>query len=229
MATLAELRNELIRKLEALKKSGRNAYPSRAEREASISEILTNFSKLSKRKRGLFLSGRVIGKREHGGSIFADVSDGTARIQIYLKRDDAEDDSFSMFVDAVDIGDFVEVTGTLFITKRKEKTLVVSSWKMLAKALRPLPDKWHGLQDAEEKSRKRYLDMLMAEESRTRFLARSRTIKEVRSFLDRDGFIEVETPMLHLIAGSATALPFVTHHNALDIDLYLRIAPELYL
>ncbi|MHB1118229.1 MAG: lysine--tRNA ligase, partial [Minisyncoccota bacterium] len=140
-----------------------------------------------------------------------------------------KDDLLALFQDTVDLGDFIEVTGTLFVTKRKEKTILVKGWNMLAKSLRPLPDKWHGLQDVEERFRKRYLDLLMSDEVRERFMFRSRIITEIRTFLDSADYMEVETPILQSLAGGALAEPFTTHHNALDVSLSLRIAPELYL
>ncbi len=229
MASLEEIRTERIKKLKDLKEKDINPYPISSVRDFSLAEVLRNYPKLSKRKKPLNLVGRVTALRGQGAMIFFNFTDGTETFQGLLKKDEIKEDVRQMFVDTVDIGDFVEFKGTLFITKRKEKTLLVKDWKMLSKSLRSLPDKWHGLQDVEERFRRRYLDTLMSTEVKERFVVRSKIITELRSMLDADEFLEVETPMLQPMAGGAIAEPFVTHHNALDIDLYLRIAPELYL
>jgi lysyl-tRNA synthetase class 2 len=226
---LDEIRQERIKKLNYLKERGIEPFPIRVSRDFSAEEAVKNFPKLSKRKKPLFLAGRILALRSHGGSVFCDFSDGTARFQAYLKKDILGEESFSLFEKTVDIGDFVEWKGSLFETKKKEKTIEVSEWRTLSKSLRPLPEKWHGLTDVEERFRKRYLDFLMNEEIKEKFLLRSALIKEIKSFLDNEGFVEVETPMLHPVSGGAIAEPFLTRHNALDINLYLRIAPELYL
>lgn len=229
MASLEEIRNERIKKLNNLKEKGINPYPVSSTRDFSLDVIVQDFSKLSKRKKPIHLVGRVMALRGQGALVFFDLDDGTGTLQALLKKDDAKEEVRELFADTVDIGDFIEVKGSLFITKRKEKTLLVKEWKMLTKSLRSLPDKWHGLQDVEERFRRRYLDTLMSSEVKQRFILRSKIITELRRILNDEGFLEVETPMLQPMAGGAIALPFVTHHNALDIDLYLRIAPELYL
>ncbi len=236
MSSLEEVRNERIKKLNALKEKGIDPFPVSTKRDATVAEAVDNFTKL-KKKRKIYLAGRIMAIRAHGGSIFFNINDGslatktkeTASLQSYIKQDEVGPEQFSLFEQTIDIGDFVELAGSLFVTKRGEKTLLVSSWKILVKALRPLPEKWHGLQDIEEKSRRRYLDLLSNEDSKKRFLIRSKMISEMRKFLDAAGYVEVETAVLQSLAGGASAQPFLTHHNALDIDLYLRIAPELYL
>ncbi|MBI4692199.1 MAG: lysine--tRNA ligase [Candidatus Terrybacteria bacterium] len=227
--SLEDIRNERIRKLNLLKEKGIEPYPVSVERDFSVAEILKNFSKLSKKKKPFFVVGRIMAMRMHGGAGFFNINDGSASIQAYIKKDDIRTEQFDLFNDTVDIGDFVELRGTLFITKTKEKTIKVSQWRIIAKSLRPLPEKWYGLQDIEEKFRKRYLDLLMNDEVKQRFLLRSKIISEIRNFLDKENFIEVETPILQHLAGGALAEPFKTHHNTLDMELYLRIAPELYL
>lgn len=228
MASLEEIRAARLAKLKLLQDKGINPYPVSTHLDATLKEAAEGFAKLAKKKK-LTLGGRVMALRGQGGLVFADLFDGTGKFQALLKKDELSGDAFSLWSDTVDIGDVVEVTGTLFLTKRDEKTLQAKEWRMLAKSLRSLPEKWHGLTDTEERFRKRYLDTLMSEEARKRFEVRSRMITEMRDFYNQHGYLEVETPRLQSVAGGATAEPFTTHYNALDIDLYLTIAQELYL
>ncbi|MBU3925693.1 lysine--tRNA ligase [Patescibacteria group bacterium] len=227
--SLEDIRNERIKKLELLKEKGIDPYPSSASRDFLISEVLKDFTKLSKKKKSSYITGRIMAIREHGGSIFFDINDGSDQMQAYIKKDEIGDDQFSLFKETVDLGDFVELKGSFFVTKKKEKTLKVSHWKMLSKSLRPLPTQWYGLKDTEERFRKRYLDMIFNENVRKTFIKRTEIIKASREFFEKKGYLEVETPILQPIYGGGLARPFKTHHNALDIPLYLRISDELYL
>lgn len=218
-----------MEKLRKLQKAGVNPYPARSLRTHMAGEAIGNFDELAKKGKKLVLAGRILAKREHGGSVFLDIEDGTGRIQLLFKKDSLGEKDYQFFLDTVDIGDFIETRGFLFKTKQSEKTLEVEKWGILAKSLLPLPEKWHGLQDAEERYRKRYLDLLFNPELRAKFGARTKIVEHIRQYLVANGFMEVETPVLQTIPGGANAKPFKTHLNTLDIDLYLRIAPELYL
>ena len=229
MSNIEKLKKVRLQKLKNLEKAGVNVYPADVLRSHTNQETLDKFSQLSKQKKRITLVGRIRSLREHGGSTFCHIEDGSAQIQIYLKQDKVSKKEYQLFLDNIDIGDFVEATGVLFKTRKGEKTLEVSKWRILAKALLPLPEEWYGLKDVEERFRKRYLDLILNKEIKEKFKKRSEIIKKIRRFLDDNGFLEVETPMLQTLAGGAKARPFKTHLNALNMDLYLRIAPELYL
>ena len=204
-------------------------YPGKTKRTSTISEALLNFSSLARSKKQVILAGRIKSQRGHGGSAFLDIEDGSGKMQAFLKKDGLGEKGYKFFLDNFDIGDFVELKGVLFETKKGEKTIDVSGYNILAKSLLPLPEKWHGLQDVEERFRKRYLDLIFNPEVKGKSVLRSKIIKEIRDFFWKEGFLEVETPVLQPIYGGTEAKPFKTHLNALDMDLYLRIAPELYL
>jgi len=229
MATIDELRKTRLKKLEAVKKAGFSAYPEKTKRTHRIEEALKDFSKISRSKKEIILVGRIRAQRVHGGATFLNIEDGSANIQSFFKKDRVGEQAYKFFLDNFDIGDFIEVRGVLFKTKKGEKTIDVADFKMLAKSILPLPEKWHGLKDVEERYRKRYLDLIFNPEIRKKFELRSKIIRRIRGFLEKEGFLEVETPILQPIYGGAKARPFKTYLNALDLPLYLRIAPELYL
>ena len=227
--SLDDLRKARIEKLVEIKEAGLDPYPASSERTHEIAQVLLTFDALSAKKSAITLTGRIVAKREHGGSIFFDIKDGSGKIQGYIKEDVLGKKLFEQFHSLMDIGDFVEIKGTLFKTKKEEKTLDVSQFRILTKSLLPLPEKWHGIQDLEERLRLRYVDLIMSEEERAIFVKKSKFWSVIRQFLSEEGGLEVETPVLEQIPGGADAEPFKTHHNALNIDLYLRISLELNL
>jgi len=229
MATIDEIRKNRLKKLKAIESAGLLAYPSQTKRTHTCGEALENFNKFSRLKKEFVLSGRMMSLREHGGLVFSHIKDGSARIQVLFRKDKLGEKGYQFFLNNFDIGDFVEIRGVLFKTKKGEKTIEAGDYKMLAKSLLPLPEKWHGLKDIEERYRKRYLDLIFNPKVKEKFELRSKIIKQIRAFLENKGFLEVETPILQPLYGGAKAKPFKTHLNALDIDLYLRISPELYL
>ncbi|MFC1789620.1 lysine--tRNA ligase [Patescibacteria group bacterium] len=229
MATIDELRKTRLKKLKVLKSAGIYVYPEKTKRTHTTKEVLDGFAGLLRSKKEAIIAGRIRSIRGHGGATFFHIEDETGNIQVFLKKDKLGEKGYQFFLDNFDIGDFAEIRGILFTTKKGEKTLEAASYKMLAKSLLPLPEKWHGLLDIEERSRKRYLDLLFNKDVKNKFILRSKIIEKIRKFMCKEDFLEVETPILQTIYGGAKAKPFKTHLNALNIDLYLRIAPELYL
>jgi lysyl-tRNA synthetase class 2 len=229
--------NPLIRerqaKLEELRRMGIDPYGSRWEVNAFAGELQqqhreTPGAVFESEPIAVSLAGRLVTLRDHGKTTFADLRDRTGQIQIYLREDRLGQEAYRL-LKWTDIGDFLGVTGRLFRTRTGELTVGVDGFRLLTKSLRPLPEKWHGLVDVETRHRQRYLDLVANPEVAMVFHRRSQLIREIRQFFDRRGFLEVETPMMQGVAGGAAARPFVTHHNALGMDVYLRIAPELYL
>ncbi|MCX7667434.1 MAG: lysine--tRNA ligase [Atribacterota bacterium] len=217
-----------LSKLKALRELGVDPYGNRFERTHVIEDLRRSPEAFVQENVRVRIAGRVMALRKHGKAIFADLQDRTGRIQVYVKKDILGEDRFAIFK-MVDVGDWIGVEGTVFYTHSGELTVLGEKFAFLSKCLNALPEKWHGLKEVEVRYRKRYLDLIMNPEVRSIFLLRSRLLSELRRFLDRRGFLEVETPMMQTIPGGALARPFKTFHNALGMDLYLRIAPELFL
>ena len=224
MTSIDEIRQVRLQKLEILKKAGVNPYPSKVPRDFPISFLKNNFDAQVKTEVPISLAGRVMTVRGQGAILFAVLFDGTDRIQTIIKKDVLPTEQFSLFIDAVDVGDFVSVTGVAMVSKTGEPSGLASSWVMASKSLLPLPEKWHGLQDVEERYRKRYLDFLMNDELRDLIIKKSKFWDATRDFMKNTGFLEVETPTLETTTGGAEATPFETHHNDFDLDVYLRIS-----
>lgn len=232
---LNEQQSVRLEKVEAMRRIGIEPYPARSDRSHTSAEALRRFEQIESTTEDtrdadpITVAGRVVSFRQMGKATFVHIEDGDGRIQLYVRANVLGDDEYAHFLRFVDLGDFVEVGGHLFRTRTGEVTVEAHSWKMLAKALTPPPEKWHGLADTELRYRQRYADLMSNPEVREIFVTRARTITGLRRFLDSHGFLEVETPTLQPVYGGAAARPFTTHHNALNETLYLRIADELYL
>lgn len=220
-------------KLETYREQGVDPFGGKFVRTHLTSELVDAYDKFTKEEleaeeHKVTIAGRIMTKRGKGKAGFAHVQDFGGQIQIYVRQDAIGDDAYELFK-TIDLGDIVGITGVMFKTKVGELSIKAQGFELLSKSLRPLPEKYHGLQDIEQRYRQRYLDLITNPESRDTFVMRSKIIRSMRNYLDTQGFLEVETPMMHSIPGGAAARPFVTHHNALDIELYMRIAIELHL
>jgi len=236
MASIEEIREVRQKKAEILQSIGIYPYPSKVERSHTVFEVKENFKKLEEAAQTITIVGRIMSIRGQGALAFLDLYDGTARMQTLLKSDEGisysgkeVENAFDLFRQTVDQGDFVQVSGKLFTTNRGEETVLCKEWKMVSKSLRPIPDEWYGIKDEDERYRHRYIDMILNENLKSQIIRKSVFWQAIRNFLLNRDFIEVETPVLETTPGGADARPFVTHHNALDIDVYLRIsAGELW-
>lgn len=224
MASLDEIKAGRLQKLEILKENGINPYPSKVPRDFDVSFLKDNFDAKSSEGNPISVAGRVMALRGQGAILFAVLFDGTAKVQTIIKKDTLDEKVFSLFTDTVDVGDFISVTGVPVLSKTGEQSIMMSSWVMASKSLLPLPEKWHGLQDVDERYRKRYLDFLMDDTLRDFIIKKAKFWDTTRNFMKRAGFLEVETPTLETTTGGAEATPFKTHHNDYDLDVYLRIS-----
>lgn len=220
-------------KLASLQEKGLDPFGKRFERSGFSQEFINQYGEMEKEELAnkniaVTIAGRIMTKRGKGKAGFAHIQDLKGQLQIYVRQDAVGEEQYEIF-NIADLGDIVGVSGTLFKTQVGELSVKVEDFQLLTKSLRPLPDKFHGLKDVEQRYRQRYVDLIMSQESRHTFITRSLIIQSMRRYLDSKGYLEVETPMMHAIAGGASARPFITHHNALDMELYMRIAIELHL
>ncbi|MCK5475830.1 MAG: lysine--tRNA ligase [Candidatus Pacebacteria bacterium] len=223
-----KIKQARLDKLNKIYKAGIDPYPAKSTRTHKIKKVLEDFDKLLSSEEIIIISGRVRTVRVHGALTFVDLEDQSGQIQLFFRKDDISAEKYNMLSN-LDIGDFLQVEGTLFVTKKGEQTLAIKDYKILTKSLLPLPEKWHGLADEELRYRKRYLDLIMNKNTKELFTKRTEFTNNIRNFLNDKGYLEVETPVLEAVPGGADAEPFTTHHNKLDIDLYLRISLELHL
>ena len=236
LSNIEELNDQLLvrrQKMTDILENGQDPFGSRFERTHLSNEVLAQFEAQTKEEladnpQSVTIAGRIMTKRGKGKAGFAHIQDLGGQIQIYVRKDAIGDDAYELFNKA-DLGDIVGITGEVFRTQVGELSIKAQQFTFLTKALRPMPEKYHGLQDVEQRYRQRYLDLMTNADSKETFIARSKIIRAIRNYLDNNGYLEVETPMLHTIAGGAAARPFITHHNALDMELYMRIAIELHL
>ncbi|KKP24864.1 MAG: Lysine-tRNA ligase [candidate division TM6 bacterium GW2011_GWF2_28_16] len=218
-----------LNKVKELESKGISPWPAYKKVEHTCAKVIYDFEHEISQENDYIIAGRLITIRDHGKSVFANLRDRSGDLQIYIKKDDIGEEQFNFFMQNIDAGDIVWAKGKAFKTKLGEITLKVSQVSLLSKCLHALPEKFHGLVDVEQRYRQRYLDLMSNPETKAKFIKRSKIIQTIRNFLLEKEFLEVETPMLHPIPGGANARPFITHHNAYNMDLYLRIAPELYL
>ncbi len=224
MSSIEEIRGERLKKLQILIERGHNPFPTTSTRTHAVQEVISNFDSLNASQSMVVIAGRVLVTRGQGAILFVDILDGSGKFQAVVKSDVLSPDSFTLFKDVIDGGDFIEVEGTVFMTEKGQQSILVTRWTMLSKSLLPLPDKYHGLQDEEERFRKRYLDLLTRPELREMFSRKEKFWSVTRTFMKSKGFNEVDTPTLEITTGGAEARPFKTHHNDFDVDVFLRIS-----
>lgn len=224
-----DINQQRYKKLEEIRSRGIDPYPLRFDVSHSAQSILENAEELIESGKSVTVAGRIISKRGHGKSGFSHLLDRTNRIQIYVRLDRIDSEIFELYDQLIEVGDFLGIKGTVFKTRTGEITVAVDELQLLSKSLRALPEKWHGLRDVETRYRQRYVDLIINPEVKDVFLKRSRLIRSIQRFMDGEGFVEVETPILQPLYGGALARPFKTHHQALDMPLFMRIADELYL
>ncbi|NLZ74405.1 lysine--tRNA ligase [Candidatus Falkowbacteria bacterium] len=217
-------RDDRLKKMEELVQQGINPYPAKAKRDFSIGSVLADFESLADSQKEFYIVGRLRSKREHGNLAFANLEDASGSIQLAFSKKDIGAESYKSFLKFIDVADFIEVKGSVFLTHKGEKSVMVKEWKLLTKALRPIPDAWYGLKDEDELFRKRYLDLLLNKDLRDLFYKKALFWEVTRDFMKRHGFFEVETPTLEVTTGGAEANPFKTHHDDFDIPVYLRIS-----
>ncbi len=221
--TISE-REDRLKKLTELKSQGINPYPAKTNRDMSVSVFLESFDDLSKSEKLVTIAGRLRAKRAHGNLAFANLEDESALVQLAFSKKDLGVDEYKKFIKLIDVADFIEVNGTAFLTHKGEKSLMVKSYRILGKAIRPIPDSWYGLKDNEDRYRKRYLDLLLNSELKEMFYKKAKFWEVSRAFMKKHGFFEVETPTLETTTGGAEANPFKTHHDDFDLPVYLRIS-----
>lgn len=227
-AEVSEQMQVRLNKMEQISEKGWKPFGGKFEWTHHAADVAESFDELSEKETVVRLAGRIMAVRGHGKTCFLDMMDKTGRIQLYVRKDAVGEEKYAM-IKLLDIGDVIGITGTVFRTHMGEVSIKAMDLEFLSKSLRPLPEKWHGLKDVDTRYRQRYVDLIVNPDVRRAFVLRSKIIKSVREILDRKDFLEVETPIMHSIAGGAAARPFITYHNALDMQLYMRIAPELYL
>ncbi|MFW6263428.1 MAG: amino acid--tRNA ligase-related protein, partial [Thermotogota bacterium] len=229
----SNIRDQKINELDEIRKKGLDPYPHKFERTQTTLDILNQYGEMAsgevKEDEKVKSAGRVMAIRDHGKSAFFELRDFYGTVQGYIRKSEVGQDTFDFFKEHISTGDFVGIEGFPFKSKTGELSVYTKKIQLLTKALRPMPEKWHGLKDKEVIYRQRYVDLLANKESMQRFKTRFEVIRLIRDFMTKNGFVEVETPMLHYTLGGASARPFITHMNTYDVDMYMRIAPELYL
>ncbi len=224
MSNIEDLRADREKKIERLRELGMNPYPSKANQTHSVSEVVEQFSTLESEKTEVTIAGRVLAFREHGAIAFIDVMDGTGKIQGFCSKEEMGEENFNQLLETMSTGDFIEVTGIAYVTKRETQAVLVKSWRVLGKALQNIPTEHFGIKDEDERYRKRYLDLLLSPEQRDLFVKKAKFWDVTRDFMKRNGFLEVDTPVLETTTGGAEARPFATHHNDYDMEVFLRIS-----